>query len=376
MGSEVPVSIQRREISDCGPSETVLGHPEVAPLRPRRRAPKLAPMAAALLRLASMNEDAAERFLNLIVPERRDRTRAALRVLQDGERDDGIYNVALMDAKKSIDRSYEEAFKLIEYSDSTTRIPGPGNVTHTPGWLLYVEFGSQDGVRNSIATSKKLTKTKIALPVQLAAIRELVNAALPIAHLIEDLKKKVIKGRKPDPAVQARRAAVDADKLTMTCPCCFRGIAVLPSGKMADHGYTLPSNWIKTASCPGHRFRPLEVSSDGLVYMIEQSARHLKQLDDAIARAPGLSQIVRRSRIRGGKDETITRDSPEWDREHRDHVRDLEARRRATEDQLKLFEDKLGTWRSTAKGEEAVGKSRKRGAVGLNRDIQNALGRG
>jgi hypothetical protein len=313
-----------------------------------------------------MNADAAERFLSLVPPDRFDRTHAALRVLQDGERDGGIYNTALTDAKTTLDRSYEQTY---ERRSGTS---GPGG----SAWPIYVELGSQSGIRNSIATSKKLAKTKLPYPNELAAIRELVNAALPIALLIEDLKKKVIKGRKPDPAVQARRAAVDAEKLTMTCPCCFRGIAVLPSGLMADHGYTLPQQWLKTPSCPGHRFRPLEVSSDGLVYMIERSARYLKQLDDAIARAPNLSKIVRPSRIRGGKTETITRDSPDWDRVHRDHVRDLEARRRDTEDQLKAFEDKLGQWRPTVKAEEAVGKSRKRSGAALERDIKTALGRG
>lgn len=312
--------------------------------------------------------DDAERFLSHISPARLDRTRAALRVLQDGVRDGGIYNTALTDAKKSIDRSYEEAFNDVKQSGGT----GPGG----SAWPIYQEFGSQSGIRNSIATSKKLVKTKLPYPTQLAAIRELVGAALPIAHLIEGLKKKVIKGRKPDPVVQARRAAVEAEKLTMTCPCCFRPIAVLPNGLMADHGYTLPPNWAKTASCPGRRFRPLEVSSDGLVFMIQGTAQYLKRLNDAIANAPNLSQIVRPSRIHGQKDETITRDSPQWAMAYRDHLRDLEAFRRVTEEQLKSLEDRLGRWKPTATAAEAVGKPRKRSKAELERDINSALDRG
>ena len=313
----------------------------------------------------ALDNATVDRFLALVPADRADRTRNALHVLQDGESAGAIYNRELMDAKRTIDRSYEEAF------NDTKRSGGTGQSS----WEIHLELGSQSGIRSSIATSKKLIKTKLPYPEQIAAIRKLVTAALPIANLIEGLKKKVIKGKKPDPAVQARRAAVEANKLVMTCPCCFRSIAVLPSGLMADHGYTLPVHWGKTPSCPGRRFRPLEVSSDGVVFMIKKLSGDLKKINEELVEAPSKTSIYRPPRTRAGKGETITRDSPEWDRAYRQYVGNLESTRRMVEDQLAMFEQRLRQWKPTVTPEAAVGKPRKKSGAQLDRDINEFLGK-
>lgn len=68
-----------------------------------------------------------------------------------------------------------------------------------------------------------------------------------------------------------------------TCPCCFRGIALQPGGfTMAHHGYRRPGLGWQTASCPGVRFRPLEVSSEGLQWLVSTMKDRVHKLEDAL----------------------------------------------------------------------------------------------
>lgn len=195
------------------------------------------------------------------------------------------------------------------------------------------------GLHSVIATSKKLAKTK-AQGTAVDAMRAVINEALPLAEAVQSLKPNVVMGREP-----SSPKPVNPSKVVKTCPCCFRSIAVV-SSKMAHHGYERPGTGWQTASCPGIRFPPLEVSSEGLVWMIGALKDQRKSLVEAIAAAP-LKQTLRVHDV-GRQFIEITRESARWDREHRRYAAGLEAQVRTIDAELPTLETQLLVWEPAA----------------------------
>lgn len=127
-----------------------------------------------------------------------------------------------------------------------------------------------------IATAKKVARSKAQGPV-VDAMRAVCAEALPLAEAVASLKGKVVKGRAPSAGPSK---PVNPNKVVKTCPVCFRAIAVV-GGTMAHHGYTRPEMGWQTASCQGIRFKPLEVSSEGLQWLIAALRERLGMREQA-----------------------------------------------------------------------------------------------
>ncbi len=131
------------------------------------------------------------------------------------------------------------------------------------------------GIHSVIASKKKLDKTK-ASGEAVDAMRHLVAELLPLANAVASLKSKVIKGRMQSAGTTK---TVNPDKVVKTCPCCLRAIDV-QKGKMVHHGYSRPSIGGQTSSCPGIQFPPLESSTQGLVWIIDQYKIDLAEMEN------------------------------------------------------------------------------------------------
>jgi hypothetical protein len=191
------------------------------------------------------------------------------------------------------------------------------------------------GLHSVIATSKKLTRTKAQGPA-VDAMRAIITEALPLAEAVNSLKPKVVMGREP-----AASKPVNPNKVVKTCPCCFRGIAVV-SARMAHHGYERPGTGWQTASCPGIRFRPLEVSSEGLVWLISRLKDQRSLLNESIDDAPLKQTLSVRDAGQGFVE--ITRQSPRWTRVYRHYVAELETQVRMINADLPTLETRLRNW--------------------------------
>jgi hypothetical protein len=193
------------------------------------------------------------------------------------------------------------------------------------------------GLHDIIATSKKLAKTRAAGEA-VDAMRSIATEALPLALAVASLKSKVVKGRAPS---SAAALPLNPNKVVKTCPCCFRAIAVV-SGKMVHHGYQRPGQGWQTASCPGIRFKPLEVSNEGLVWMVEQHKSALDNLKKSHADRDSIDslQIKRERQI-----VKISRDDTFWHTAFSRHVAELESQIRQTESSLRLLSKQLEGWK-------------------------------
>ena len=190
-----------------------------------------------------------------------------------------------------------------------------------------------------ISASKRITKTKATGPA-VEAMRAFCAEALPLAEAMASLKDKVKKGREPTPA-----KPVNPDKVVKTCPVCFRPIAVLHRGTMAHHGYRRPGHGWQTASCPGIQFKPLEVSSEGLEWLISSLRTRLTALQHAQANQDTQPEFLMASRSSSGKAEKITRNDPLWPRAFKRHIAKVESEIRSLEHELPLLEKKLANWK-------------------------------
>jgi len=108
-------------------------------------------------------------------------------------------------------------------------------------------------------------------------MKSLVDEVAPIFEAVNQLKDHVVKGRKP----RENPTPVNPNKIVKTCQCCFRGIAVLQTGNMAQHGYRQPTGaGYRTSPCSGHFYKPLEVSNKGVIDGIKSIIKNIKNMTE------------------------------------------------------------------------------------------------
>lgn len=287
----------------------------------------------------SLNVDeAGAKFLSLMPPEKRARAERALAVILPAYVQGEIFNVDYQDAKDTLNRLIDAAY------EERIQKPFLWGKGYTPIYEIDSKIGSVSGLHQVISVAKKVAK--LQPPGAYGdAQRAFAEAALPLALIVADLKAKVVKGRKPDPEAAARRAAVEARKNVQTCSVCFRGIAVLSNGRIADHGYTLPHRWHKTASCPGGMFRPLEVASDGLAFMVQQLTRQAAEIPKRIKEAKQATSLIEAyGPSWDRKQRTITPADPSWRMVLQQRVGALEGELRETQSALADYQRRLAAW--------------------------------
>ncbi len=191
-----------------------------------------------------------------------------------------------------------------------------------------------------ISASKKVQKSTAKGPA-VDAMRAYCAEVLPLAQAVAALKDKVVKGRasRIEPAQPE-----NPDKLVQTCPVCFRPIAVLRD-TMAHHGYKRPNSGWQTASCAGVRFKPLEVSSEGLVWLIGVLRDRLGTLEQSYSRRDRMASLTVRKSGRKSEMETITPESPRWADQFNAFVVNLESEIRSLQRELPALDAKLAKWK-------------------------------
>jgi hypothetical protein len=179
------------------------------------------------------------------------------------------------------------------------------------------------GIHSLVSLKKRIDDIK-ADNECVRAMKTWVNEYLPLAEAVETLKTMVFKGRAPIEPSEAATRHVNPNKDVKTCPCCMRAIAVV-SGKMAHHGYSREEGY-QTQSCPGIKFKPMEVSPAGLVFMSDLNKNSIANAKIMVAEAPAILSLKRRV---GSKTLEIPRADPRFPGVMDEHLRNLERSIRA-----------------------------------------------
>lgn len=205
------------------------------------------------------------------------------------------------------------------------------------------------GIHSVISCKKKIEKSKLEGPV-IDSMMRVINEFFPVATELELLKTKITKGR----AVSDEPAKpINPNKDVKTCPCCFRQIAVV-SGSMAHHGFKRPGQGMQTSSCPGIRFRPLEISSDGLVWIIQCVKKEISDIEKNIEDKDKLTGI--RKKVRGNIVD-IKRGDPSWPREFMIYSAQLESELIYSNRTLERLSDRLSEWNRGHKSKHEMSDS-------------------
>lgn len=244
-----------------------------------------------------------------------------------------IRNVVLNDAKHTLSSATYDGWRKHVQEPFFYR----GNYETLPQEVIDLDNSiSILGLHDVLATSRKLAKTKIQSNA-VDAMRSFVNEVLPLAEAVASLKDKVVKGRVPS---SGPSQPANPSKVVKTCPCCFRPIAVLGT-TMAHHGYRRPGTGWQTASCPGVRFKPLEMSSEGLEWLISILR---SQLETARAAYRDRANKTCLPVLKMHKLVEVTTGSPEWAREFRQFVAALEYEIGGLERELPMLDTRLRDW--------------------------------
>ena len=265
---------------------------------------------------------------------------AAVGCVLDGIESGSIRNADYQDAKYELSRAAEDAWR--------NHVSGP--FFHAGEW----ERQSQDVVdlyasimilslHDVIATAKKVAKSKAEGPA-VDAMRAYCAEVLPLAEAVASLKNKVVKGRAPS-AGPAK--PVNPNKVVKTCPVCFRPIAVV-AGRMAHHGYTRPEIGFQTASCGGIRFKPLEVSSEGLQWLIGELRKRLESRKRAYAERATQPEFLMARQGHNGAAIKVMRGDAHWPQVFTQHVVELRAEIAAIERELPTLDKMLADWKPEA----------------------------
>ncbi|MCE6959217.1 hypothetical protein LAZ40_09150 [Cereibacter sphaeroides] len=264
----------------------------------------------------------------------------AIRMFRDGLAAGAIRNKDYETAKSTLSRSLQRAL------EATVNEP----FFHAGRWAQQTKE-VQDlhakcsfySLHDLLASSRRLAASSLDGP-SVRALRAIVEEALPLAHASAELKGMVVKGRAP---VAEPARPVNPDQVRGTCSCCFRDIAVVPTGKMAHHGYERPGYGTQTSSCAGIRFKPLEVSLEGLEWLIWSVSEEIGKIRERLARKDEMTVIHYDGHERGRLvPKRIERHEEGWDRVFRAWTRSTEAALGNTERHLADLETRLEDWRA------------------------------
>lgn len=263
----------------------------------------------------------------------------ALAVIAAGVATGTIRNAAWKDAKdclsRATDNAWCEAVQKPFFWGMGDEVPEPVRDLHYSISIM--------GLHDVIAASKKLAKSNLDHPA-VAAMRAFTAEVLPLSLAVASLKDKVVKGRAPSDKPPVPE---NPDKVVRTCPVCFRQIAVV-GRHMAHHGYRRPGSGWQTASCAGTRFKPLERSNDGLVWLIGALKRQQETVCVKLAELPSLKEL--RIPVRGGEPRVFVPGDPGWLRHYRALEANLTAEQVSLERELAHLAEVLAKWVQTEAG--------------------------
>lgn len=281
-----------------------------------------------------------------------DRVRQAISVFRAGLAAGAIRNTEYQAAKGVLSRAVEQAWQA---SVAAPYFHAGQWERQSPEAQVLNNSCSPSSLHDLLSIARKLRASTCEHP-PVQAMRALVAETIGLAEASAELKAMVVKGRAPSPA--AARAP-NPDQERGTCSCCFRSIAVTAAGRMAHHGYERPGYGVQTSSCSGVRFPPLEVSTEGLEWLIWSVSERRDGLRERLERKDEMESLTftvrRRVPEAGGRvlevPQTIRRGAPDWDRRLAEWERAMSAALRQTEHHLEDLEARLELWRKDAPGE-------------------------
>ncbi len=311
-------------------------------------------------------QEIANTFIAAMPADRAETLRKWLPRIVAAANGEPIYGGEFNDTKRPIDYTFEKAFDElrerhrpdVKGSYGATGYYG-ANDEKTPWALINDALGYAGNLRNSISMAKKIAKLKISDPY-VTAMKQFLAACVPMAELIESVKKKVIKGRRPPAQTAVEKRIAGRAGGSGTCQICAGDQAIVRS-KIALHGYERPGHGYIHGRCYGAGELPFEVSCDALKHWIGKLRGYVTSTHDELARLPFIEKLLIEERVRdsfghqvyeGGKAKTkmvlITPLDPRFEPARKTKQHQLESQLRQLDADIKHQTKRLESWKPAA----------------------------
>jgi hypothetical protein len=184
-----------------------------------------------------------------------------------------IYNVDYKDLKEAVNGALESAWGAavkqvyLSHEDRHDRYD----------WIVTdnLYYGQGPQIHNLKSVIKKIAKVEKAFPEcdLIAPARAFCEVVESVIADMNTLKGMVVKGRKP--STTPRQTPERTIENTGTCAVCLRNVKLDKGQHIVAHGYTI--RWgFQSGNCPGVRFKPVEISSEGIIYWKDHLERALE----------------------------------------------------------------------------------------------------
>lgn len=255
-----------------------------------------------------------------------------------------IRNVEMKDVKGYASNLASDAWRL-KVSDPFVTV---GKYQSLPKEVMALyDSITFSGIHSLTAIEKRLNKSTIDHPC-VTAMKQWMVEMRPLNQAIESLKAHVVMGRAPS---TAPAIPVNPNKDVKTCPCCFRAIAV-GSGKMVHHGYKRPGDGEQTTSCPGIHFQPLELSPDGLHYMLQAHQNSKLAAETLLVKKDEIKYFVHTNFKR--EEIKVYPGDPKFDQEMKGFIYGQERDIRYHTRDIKMFEERIANWKPDMKHKQVA----------------------
>lgn len=279
-----------------------------------------------------------------------------------------LENLPLTSSYQKYKKNTESAINSLNQAINTNQIYNPifqeikstfGNIVYN-AWCSYIlepyfyggkykelpeeiseitNASSPSSLHDIFALKKRIDKRPSTHPAA-EHMRKFVAEFFPIATAMNDLKPHIIKGRQPNQNPKPE----NPNKIIQICACCFRAIAINPDQTMVHHGYKRPGDGYQTTSCPGIHFKSLDVSPEGLDWLIAENKKYLTKLQKKLA---GKDKWIKLQYVDYKKMVIeIISDHPKWEHQKKIMIANLESEIRSLSRTIKEHMEIRENWKA------------------------------
>ena len=258
-----------------------------------------------------------------------------LETINEGIEKQEIYNVDYKDANSRLSSIMSDFYSFISIKYHRLRNSG--------GYIIPTDVADVDNLIMSFnqvtAMDKRLKKCVSINDPFYKEMRACTDEHLELAKVMKELKAFIKKGRK---STETKTIIENPNKIVKTCPCCLRPIAISKENYMVNHGYKRPGSGCLIGNCYGTRFKPLEESLDGVLFMIDLLEKHIKQIEETLEKANDWTEIKKYDYK--GKVSIIKKEDPMFTMLKRNKLRELEYDKANDKRSLMSFMEIKNNW--------------------------------
>ena len=182
-----------------------------------------------------------------------------------------------------------------------------------------------------------------------SAVIELITEWQPVRDAIKTIKPNVVMGRKPSDKPRLTPERTLDNTGTCSHPMCSMNVKLRKGGKITDHGYRILWN-SQQGNCFGVGYDPIEVSTEGLVAVLESCEDGRKNLIRQItALEAGPETLTINKKISfvynaPYKDFTYEKGTPDYNTLLANRLRETKRNLEYCERDITMCQDRLDTW--------------------------------